>query len=59
MAKKDNKKKESNPAALYIPAGLFLGFGIGFATGNIPAGIFSGFGVGFLLYAIAMNRGKK
>ncbi|MDD1672089.1 MAG: hypothetical protein LUO82_03705 [Methanomicrobiales archaeon] len=40
--------------AIFIPAGLFLGFGIGFAVNNIPAGIFVGFGAGFAAYAISL-----
>lgn len=47
------KKKGENPGALFIPAGLFLGFGFGFAFGNIPAGMFIGFGLGFASWAIA------
>ncbi len=49
-----NGKKEKNRRGdIFIPAGLFLGFGIGFALKNIPAGIFVGFGVGFAAFAIA------
>ena len=48
MAKEDKK----DDAALFIPAGFFLGFGLGFVFNNIPAGIFGGLGVGFFLYAI-------
>ena len=52
--KKDKKirDKKSGPGALFIPAGLFLGFGIGFAFNNIPAGMFIGFGAGFLAFII-------
>lgn len=45
-------EKKSDSAGLFIPAGFFLGFGLGFVFNNIPAGIFGGLGVGFLLYAI-------
>ncbi|MFH0831696.1 MAG: hypothetical protein V1886_02410 [archaeon] len=58
MAKKEAKKKES-PGALFIPAGLFLGFGIGFACNNIPAGMFIGFGAGFVAFAIAEQLRKN
>jgi hypothetical protein len=44
-----DRKKD---AGLFIPAGLFIGFGIGFLIDNIPAGIFVGLGLGFLLYAL-------
>ena len=47
----EKKKKDKHGGAIFIPAGLFLGFGIGFLIDNIPAGTFLGFGIGFLLYA--------
>jgi len=37
-----------------IPAGLFIGMGIGFLVGNITAGIFIGLGSGFLAMMIGM-----
>jgi hypothetical protein len=49
MAKKE---KESDVAGVFIPAGLFIGFALGFLFDNIPAGIFGGLGIGFLLYGI-------
>lgn len=52
MAKKEAKKKGS-PGALFIPAGVLLGFGFGFVFGNIPAGMFIGLGAGFAAFAIA------
>lgn len=51
-------RKEKSNAALFIPAGLFIGFGLGFVFNNIPAGIFGGLGLGFLLFAIARILGK-
>jgi len=48
------KKWKKEKGAIFIPAGLFLGFGIGFAVNNIPAGLFIGFGVGFTTYAISL-----
>lgn len=48
------KKDERGAAGLFIPAGLFLGFGLGFIFNNIPAGMFGGLGLGFLLFAIAL-----
>ncbi|MCG2694026.1 hypothetical protein L6259_02005 [Candidatus Parcubacteria bacterium] len=52
---KDNKKCICKGAGgIFIPAGLFLGFGVGFLIENIPAGIFLGFGVGFFLYAVTV-----
>lgn len=50
----DESKKKKELAGLFIPAGLFIGFGLGFLFNNIPAYIFIGFGAGFLLFAITM-----
>jgi len=59
--KKEDKKKDAG--ALFIPAGLLLGFGIGFAFNNIPAGMFIGLGAGFIAFAIIIilktKGGKK
>ena len=57
MAKKENKNK--SPGALFIPAGVLLGFGFGFVFGNIPAGMFIGLGAGFVAFAIAEFFKKK
>ncbi len=55
MAKNDSSEaKKDDPrgaGALFIPAGLFLGFGIGFLIDNIPGGMFAGLGLGFFLFA--------
>lgn len=50
----ERRKKKKEKGAIFIPAGLFLGFGIGFAVNNIPAGFFIGFGAGFAAYAISL-----
>ncbi len=53
MAKqKEIESEKKRPGALLIPAGLLLGFGIGFAVNNIPAGMFTGLGAGFLAWAL-------
>lgn len=52
--KTEFKKWKKEKGAIFIPAGLFLGFGIGFAVNNIPAGLFIGFGAGFTAYAISL-----
>ncbi len=46
------KEKKENPGGLFIPAGLFIGFGFGFIFGNIVAGMFMGLGFGFIAFAI-------
>jgi len=44
---------------LFIPAGLFLGMGWGFLSGNFVSGLFFGLGLGFLLFAIINLLKKK
>jgi hypothetical protein len=58
---KTEEKKEAccaqgkkGKGAIFIPAGLFLGYGIGFALNNIPAGMFVGLGVGFAAFAVSL-----
>ena len=41
-------------AGVAIPAGLFIGLGVGFLIDNIIAGIFLGLGGGFLVMMIGM-----
>lgn len=53
--KKEVKMKKSDRGGLFIPAGLFLGMGIGFATGQLVAGICIGMGLGFLAMALSKN----
>lgn len=48
------KKDKKGKGSIFIPAGLFLGFGIGFAVNNIPAGMFVGLGAGFAAFAISL-----
>jgi len=45
--------KKKRYEAFFIPAGLFIGMGIGFITLNFPAWLFIGLGVGFLLTALS------
>lgn len=43
MQKKHKEKTVSeNKSALFIPAGLLLGMGLGFAFDNVVAGLFIG-----------------
>lgn len=58
MAKKSNKKagKKTDKSAMkkeaqgfMIPAGIFIGLGIGFLIQNVAMGLFFGLGGGFLL----------
>lgn len=51
---KKERKWKKEKGSIFIPAGLFLGLGIGFAVNNIPAGVLIGFGAGFTAYAISL-----
>jgi len=50
----DDQKKQWNITGVAIPAGLFIGMGVGFLINNITAGIFLGLGGGFLVMMIGM-----
>lgn len=50
---------DKNMGALFIPAGILIGVGIGFLTGNLPAWMFIGLGTGFLGFAITYLVKKK
>mgnify|MGYP007044079528 CR=1 FL=1 len=53
------KDKDKNSAAgLAIPAGLFVGMGIGFLTGSIGGWLFIGLGAGFVVMAILKSAMK-
>lgn len=50
----EEKKDRKENGGLFIPAGIFLGLGIGFLTGNLIAWMFIGMGLGFIGFAISM-----
>ncbi len=53
MKQKTNSQKELNDrAGLFIPAGLFMGMGVGFFTDQLVGGMFVGLGAGFLLMGL-------
>ena len=54
QAGEPKKEKRRGAAGLFIPAGLFLGMGIGWALGYLVQGMFIGLGGGFLAFGIAM-----
>lgn len=41
-------KNQKGISGVAVPAGLLIGIGIGFLTGNVTAGVFLGLGGGFL-----------
>ena len=59
MAKKqeENKQKKEDSSGLFIPAGIFLGMGLGFLLDNLPAWLFLGMAAGFI--AMALSKKKK
>ncbi|HUW43408.1 MAG TPA: hypothetical protein VMV95_00385 [Bacillota bacterium] len=59
MAKQKTKKKKNEVEGIAIPAGLFIGMGIGFLTGNLVAWLFIGLGAGFVFMLLAMLLKKK
>ena len=60
MAKKKLKKfHKEDGAGIAIPAGLFIGMGIGFLTDNFVARMFIGLGAGFVFMLLATLLKKK
>ena len=49
-------KKHKGVSWVAVPAGLFIGMGVGFLVGNITAGIFLGLGGGFLIMLIVRAK---
>lgn len=58
MAEKEKKSRMKTAGGFFIPGGLFIGMGIGWAMGYLVAGLFIGLGAGFLLYGLAMLIGR-
>ena len=56
---KTQKIKKDDASGIFIPAGLFIGMGIGFLINELVAGMFIGLGVGFALMALAQILKKK
>lgn len=50
---KDKLKKGWEISGVFIPAGLLIGMGVGWALGHMVPGLLAGLGVGFLLMAVA------
>ena len=48
----EEEKKDKGVSGLAIPAGLFIGMGIGFLIDEFVAGMFIGLGAGFLIMLI-------
>ena len=48
------KSKKREAGGLFIPAGLFIGMGIGWALGYLVQGTIVGLGAGFLAFGLIM-----
>ena len=55
----EETKKKKTAGGLMIPAGLFIGMGIGWALGFLVQGLFIGLGAGFLAFAIIILRMRE
>lgn len=51
-------KKKEDVSGLFVPAGIFVGLGLGFVFDKLVAGLFIGLGCGFLAMAISRNLMK-
>ena len=49
----EESKRRWESSGLFIPAGLFIGMGIGWALGYLVQGLLVGLGAGFLAMGIA------
>lgn len=52
-------KDRKGASGLFIPAGVFLGMGIGWIFDYLVQGIFIGIGLGFLAMVIVMLKRPK
>ncbi|MFH1326814.1 MAG: hypothetical protein ABIH59_01670 [archaeon] len=52
MKKKNKKHMHEDPAGIFVPAGIFLGLGLGGFVGNYGAGVLFGLGAGLLVMAL-------
>jgi len=55
----EESKRRWESSGLFIPGGLFIGMGIGWALGYLVQGLFIGLGVGFLAMGIARLKSGK
>lgn len=57
--RKDVKKRKGDELGLLVPAGFFIGFGLGLLLDNVPAGMFGGLGLGLLMFASVTLMSNK
>ncbi len=53
------KQDRWNVSGLFVPAGLFIGAGVGWILGYIVQGLLIGLGTGFLTMALVRFRASK
>ena len=56
MVEESERPKKKGISGLVFVGCLFLGFALGFLTGNIPVGLFGGLGVGFIAMAVVRYK---
>ena len=49
---KEKEQRKGDAAGVFIPAGLFIGIGLGFLYNQLVAGLFIGLGLGFVIFAL-------
>ena len=54
VEKEPKKDKRKSFSGVFIPAGLFIGMGVGWLMDAFVDGMFIGLGAGFLMFAIVM-----
>jgi hypothetical protein len=54
MAEETKRSKRKGASGIFVPAGLLIGMGVGFATDSLVSGMFVGLGVGLFLFALVM-----
>ena len=59
MAQKNKTKKPDDSSGIFIPAGLFMGLGVGLIINQVAGGVLLGLGVGFLCMAVIKVLKKK
>ena len=59
MAKKQLKKRKQDYDSWFVPAGIFIGVGLGMIYENVAAGALIGLGIGFIITATIMLLKKK
>ena len=57
--KKESSSSKYGLGGLFIPAGIFIGMGVGFIIDNLVGGLFVGMGLGFFAFALTAIFARK